>query len=138
MNIRLEVVILPVADVDRSKAFYEQAGFVCDTDHDGGEHFRVVQMRPPGSRCSVSFGNGITTQGPPGSIGGLHLVVEDIEAAIADLRSRGIEVSDPFHFGAEGQTPGLHPERLSYGSFAQFEDPDGNGFLLQEITQPAR
>jgi hypothetical protein len=94
-------------------------------------------MTPPGSACSVSFGIGISTA-EPGSFKGLHLVVEDIEAAIAELRSRAIDVSDPFHFGAEGQTPGLHPERLDYGSFAQFDDPDGNVYLLQEIKQHAR
>jgi catechol 2,3-dioxygenase-like lactoylglutathione lyase family enzyme len=132
MNMKLEVIVLPVSDVDRSKAFYEQAGFVLDTDHRGGENFRVVQVTPPGSGCSISFGIGISTA-EPGSYKGLHLVVEDIEAAIAELRSRGLEVSDPFHFGAEGQTPGLHPERLDYGTFAQFDDPDGNVWLLQEI-----
>jgi catechol 2,3-dioxygenase-like lactoylglutathione lyase family enzyme len=132
MNMKLEVVVLPVSDVERSKAFYEQAGFVLDTDHHPNEHFRVVQVTPPGSGCSISFGTGISSA-EPGSYKGLHLVVEDIEAAIADLRSRGLEVSDPFHFGAEGQTEGLHPERLDYGSFAQFDDPDGNVWLLQEI-----
>jgi catechol 2,3-dioxygenase-like lactoylglutathione lyase family enzyme len=132
MNMKLEVVVLPVSDVDRSLAFYQQAGFVLDTDHRGGESFRVVQVTPPGSACSISFGIGISTA-EPGSYKGLHLVVEDIEAAIADLRSRGIDVSDPFHFGPEGQTPGLEPARADYNSFAQFDDPDGNVWLLQEI-----
>ena len=132
MDYKLEVVVVPVSDVDRAKAFYVgQVGFHLDVDHDSGA-IRVVQMTPPGSACSVSFGIGISTA-EPGSYKGLHLAVEDIEAAVAELRSRGLDVSDPFHFGAEGQTPGLHPQRLDYGSFAQFDDPDGNVWLLQEI-----
>ncbi len=137
MDMKLEVVILPVADVDRAKAFYEQAGFNVDGDHGDGVNFRVVQLTPPGSGCSVTVGKGIP-QGEPGSVGGLHLVVEDIEQALAAFAERGIEVSGPFHFGPEGQTMGLHPTRESYGSFASFNDPDGNGWLLQEVKVHAR
>jgi catechol 2,3-dioxygenase-like lactoylglutathione lyase family enzyme len=136
MDMRLEVVVLPVSDVDRGKAFYEQAGFRVDVDHRAGDAFRVVQLTPPGSACSISIGTGIT-DGVPGSIQGLHLVVEDLEDALADLGGRGIDVSEPFHFGAEGQSPGLDPERRDYGSYASFSDPDGNGWLLQEVKERA-
>ena len=136
MDMKLEVVVVPVADVDRAKTFYEQAGFHTDVDHRAGEDFRVVQLTPPGSGCSISIGTGITPSAP-GSAQGLHLVVSDIEAVRARLLAAGIDVGDIFHFGAEGQTPGLHPERLSYGSFAAFSDPDGNGWLLQEVTDRA-
>ena len=132
---QLEVVVLPVSDVDRAKAFYEQAGFTCDTDFAASEQFRVVQMTPPGSSCSLSFGVGIS-QAPPGSMQGLHLVVADLPATVEALRERGVEVDEPFHFGASGQAPGLHPERADYGSYASFSDPDGNGFLLQEVRRP--
>ena len=131
MDMKLELMIIPVTDVDRAKAFYEGAGFNVDVDHKAGDTFRVVQVTPPGSACSVSFGIGLT-QAEPGSIQGLHLVVTDIEEARKDLVARGVEVTEPFHFGAEGQTPGLHPERADYGTFASFSDPDGNGWLLQE------
>lgn len=136
MDMRLEVVVLPVSDVDRAKAFYEQVGFRLDVDHRAGDQFRVVQLTPPGSGCSISIGTGIT-DGVPGSIQGLHLVVGDLEAALAELGSRGVKVGEPFHFGAEGQTPGLDPERRDYGSYASFSDPDGNGWLLQEVKQRA-
>lgn len=135
MDMKLELVVLPVSDVDRAKAFYEMAGFRLDVDHRGGESFRVVQLTPPGSACSIAVGLGIT-QAPPGSARGLHLVVTDIEAAHAELAGRGVPISEPFHFGAQGQAPGVDPERRSYGSFAQFEDPDGNVWLVQEVTQP--
>ena len=131
MDMKLELLIVPVTDVDRAKAFYEGAGFYVDVDHRAGDAFRVVQVTPPGSACSVSFGIGLT-QADPGSIQGLHLVVTDIEAARDDLAAKGVDVTEPFHFGAEGQTPGLHPERADYGTFASFSDPDGNGWLLQE------
>jgi catechol 2,3-dioxygenase-like lactoylglutathione lyase family enzyme len=133
MDMRLEVVVLPVDDVDRAKAFYELAGWVCDTDFNAGASFRVVQMTPPGSACSISFGTGISPAAP-GSYQGLHLVVRDLPATVEDLRSRGIAVSEPFHFGATGQTDGLHPERADYGSYASFSDPAGNGWLLQEVA----
>ena len=132
MDMKLELIILPVSDADRAKAFYEKAGFHVDVDHKASEDFRVIQVTPPGSACSVSFGKGIS-QAVPGSIQGLHLVVTDLEAALAELSERGIEVSEPFHFGAMGQRPGLHPERSDYGSYGAFSDPDGNGWLLQEV-----
>ena len=132
MDMHLELVIIPVTDIDRSKAFYEEVGFTCDTDHRAGD-FRVVQLTPPGSACSVGFGTGITTA-EPGSAQGLHLVVTDIEAAVADVRGRGVEVGDPFHFGAEGRADGVDPERQDYATFAELSDPDGNVWLLQEIA----
>ena len=132
MDMKLEVIVLPVSDPDVAKEFYEKAGFHLDVDHQGGESFRVIQFTPPGSACSVTFGVGLgpNTSGP---IQGLHLVVTDLEAAIAELTDRGIEVSAPFHFGPEGQTPGVHPERADYGSYSSFTDPSGNGWLLQEV-----
>jgi catechol 2,3-dioxygenase-like lactoylglutathione lyase family enzyme len=132
VDMKLELVVLPVTDVDRAKAFYEQAGFRLDVDHEISEEFRVVQLTPPGSECSITIGKGMTPS-PPGSAQGLHLVVTDIEAARAELVGRGIEISEPFHFGPEGQTPGVHPDRSDYNSFATFKDPDGNGWLLQEV-----
>src|SRR6478672_7993149 len=133
MDKKLELVVVPVTDVDRAKAFYEGAGFTVDVDHRAGDEFRVVQLTPPGSSCSISIGIGITPA-PPGCIQGLHLVVEDIAVAREELVAAGVDVSEPFHFGAEGQTPGLDPNRASYGTFASFSDPDGNGWLLQEVT----
>jgi predicted enzyme related to lactoylglutathione lyase len=133
-DMKLEAVVLPVSDVDKAKAFYEQAGFNLDVDHEASEDFRVVQFTPPGSACSIMVGKGIS-QVAPGSAQGLHLVVEDIEASRKDLVERGIDVSEPFHFGAEGQVTGLHPERAPYGTFASFSDPDGNGWLLQEVKR---
>lgn len=133
MDLKLELVVVPVSDVDRAKEFYEEKlGFALDVDHRAGENFRVVQLTPPGSACSVTIGTGLT-EAPPGAYQGMHLIVTDIEEACARLRSRGVDISDPFHFGAEGQTPGVHPERVDYGSFASFSDPDGNGWLLQEV-----
>jgi catechol 2,3-dioxygenase-like lactoylglutathione lyase family enzyme len=135
---KLELVVLPVSDVDRAKAFYsEQLGFTVDVDHRAGENFRVVQLTPPGSACSVTIGVGVS-QVTPGTYQGLHLVVEDIEAARAQLVERGVDVSEPFHFGAEGQTPGLHPERADYGTYLSFSDPDGNGWLVQEVAHHVR
>jgi catechol 2,3-dioxygenase-like lactoylglutathione lyase family enzyme len=132
VDMKLELVVLPVTDVDRAKAFYEQVGFRLDVDHEISEEFRVVQLTPPGSECSITIGKGMTPS-PPGTAQGLHLVVTDIEAARAELAGRGIDVSEPFHFGPEGQTSGVHPERSDYNSFATFNDPDGNGWLLQEV-----
>src|SRR5688500_13973992 len=128
MDMKLELVVLPVSDVDRAKTFYDDAGFRVDVDHQAGPDFRVVQLTPPRSECSITIGTGLTPS-PPGSAQGLHLVVTDIEAARADLVGRGVDVSEPFHFGAEGQTAGLHPDRADYGTFASFSDPDGNGWL---------
>jgi catechol 2,3-dioxygenase-like lactoylglutathione lyase family enzyme len=132
MDLKLELVLVPVADVDRAKIFYtERAGFNLDVDHRAGENFRVVQMTPPGSSCSISVGTGIT-DAAPGSIRGLHLVVTDIVAARSELVGRGVGVSDIRHLGPAGWTPGVDPERRDYGSFADFSDPDGNTWILQE------
>jgi catechol 2,3-dioxygenase-like lactoylglutathione lyase family enzyme len=131
VDLRLEVVVLPVADVDRSKAFYEQAGFAMDVDTQPNESFRIVQLTPPGSACSIIVGKGLTTAAP-GSAQGLTLVVTDIEEARAYFVERGIEVSDFFHFGPGGQEPGLDPQRQAYGSFVSFTDPDDNSWLVQE------
>jgi catechol 2,3-dioxygenase-like lactoylglutathione lyase family enzyme len=137
LDFKYEVTVLPVSDVDRAKEFYaDRLGFNVDVDHRAGESFRVVQLTPPGSACSISIGTGITPV-TPGSYQGMHLVVTDIEAARAELVDRGVEVSEPFHFGAEGQTPGLHPERADYGTYLSFNDPDGNGWLVQEVRQRA-
>ena len=136
MDFRFELVVLPVTDVDRAKAFYEQAGFHCDVDLRAGDTFRVVQLTPPGSACSITIGTGVT-ETTPGSYQGLHLVVRDIEAARAELVGRGIDVSEPFHFTETGQTPGVHPERGDFQTFASFNDPDGNGWLLQEVNRDA-
>src|SRR5262245_62843995 len=120
MEWKLELVLLPVSDVDRAKTFYtEKAGFNLDVDHRAGDEFRVVQLTPPGSACSISIGKGIT-QAVPGSVQGLHLVVSDIEAARAELVERGMEVSEAFHFEAGKQTPGPHPQRSDYGSYLAF------------------
>jgi catechol 2,3-dioxygenase-like lactoylglutathione lyase family enzyme len=131
MDLKLEAIVVPVSDVDRAKAFYEQAGFNLDVDHQPNDDFRVVQLTPPGSACSIIFGIGVSTV-TPGSAQGLHLVVTDVEAARADLVGRGVDVSEPFHFGPGGQEPGVDPQRGDYASFASFTDPDGNGWLLQE------
>ena len=137
MDFKLELVVLPVSDVDRAKAFYaDRAGFTVDVDHRAGDTFRVVQLTPPGSACSITIGTGLT-QVAPGDYQGLHLVVTDIEAARAELVARGVEVSEPFHFGEAGQAPGLHPERGDYGTYLSFSDPDGNGWLIQEVPSRA-
>jgi len=133
MDWKLELVILPVSDVDRAKAFYsEKAGFNVDVDHRAGDTFRVVQLTPPGSACSISIGRGIT-DAAPGSVRGLHLVVVDIEAAQAELVERGVEAGEIFHFEAGAQVPGPDPQRQDYGSFLSFSDPDGNSWVVQEV-----
>jgi len=138
VDFKLELVVVPVSDVDRAKEFYtDRAGFTLDVDHRAGESFRVVQLTPPGSACSITIGTGLTPTAP-GSYQGLHLVVTDIEAARTELAGRGVEVSEPFHFGAEGQAAGLHPERADYGTYLSFSDPDGNGWLVQEVKRHAR
>jgi catechol 2,3-dioxygenase-like lactoylglutathione lyase family enzyme len=138
MNMKLEVVVLPVSDVDRAKDFYaDTLGFEVDVDHRAGENFRVVQLTPPGSSCSISIGTGISPA-EPGSYDGLHLVVDDVEAAYSELARHGLDLGEPFHFGPGGQTPGLHPERADYGSYLSFKDPDGNGWLIQEVRNPVR
>ena len=131
MDFKLELVIVPVTDVDRAKDFYlERAGFRLDVDHRAGEDFRIVQFTPPGSACSVTL---MRNPDAAGSVQGLHLIVTDIDAARAELTGRGLEASEVFHFGAEGQTPGPDPQRASYNSFLSFTDPDGNGWLVQEV-----
>ncbi len=132
MDMKLELVVIPVTDVDRAKAFYERMGFAVDVDHIAGDHFRVVQVTPPGSAASVCFGIGVN---PPDSpVKGLHLVVTDIAAAVAELRDRGVDVGDPFHFGATGKVDGIHADREDYATFAEIADPDGNVWLLQEVA----
>jgi predicted enzyme related to lactoylglutathione lyase len=129
MDFRLELVIVPVSDVDRAKAFYsEQAGFAVDVDFSNGD-FRVVQLTPPGSACSIT----LMRNEKPGSLQGLHLVVADAEAARAELVGRGMDVSEPYHFVAGQQTPGVCPTRGDYETFLSFTDPDGNGWVVQEV-----
>jgi catechol 2,3-dioxygenase-like lactoylglutathione lyase family enzyme len=138
MDWKLELIVVPVADVDRAKAFYsEQVGFTVDVDYQPNADFRVVQLTPPGSACSISIGKGVSGGMAPGSIKGLHLVVSDIEAARAHLASRGVTVSGPVHFESGQQVPGPDPERRDYNSFLFFEDPDGNGWMVQEARRGA-
>ena len=134
MDWKIEVVLIPVADVDRAKAFYEKLGFNCDVDHHPNEHFRVVQFTPPGSACSVTFGVGLT-DAAPGSYRGTHLVVSDIEAAHKHLVDNDVDVNGPYWFGESGQTPGLHPGREKFGTFCDFADPDGNTWTVQEVPE---
>jgi len=139
-EMRLEVVVVPVSDVDRAKRFYALLGWRLDADLAVEDGYRVVQLTPPGSGCSIIFGEGVTSA-PPGSFQGLQLSVYDIDAARADLLARGVDVSEPFHdatgifhhAGTEGRVDGPAPSHADYGSFAAFSDPDGNGWLLQEI-----
>jgi catechol 2,3-dioxygenase-like lactoylglutathione lyase family enzyme len=135
VDLKLEVVVIPVSDVDRAKRFYQGLGWRVDIDFTGGENWRVVQMTPPGSPCSIHVGKGITT-GAPGSAQNLYLVVSDIEAARQQLIDRGVDVSETFHFAGLGgpRRPGREPNGTSYLTFASFSDPDGNSWLLQEIT----
>jgi catechol 2,3-dioxygenase-like lactoylglutathione lyase family enzyme len=135
VDYKLELVFVPVADVDRAKTFYtEKVGFNLDIDHRAGDDFRVVQMTPPGSACSISIGVGIT-DAAPGSYQGTHLIVFDIEAARAELVERGVDVSEIRHMGPSGWETGPDPERRDYGSFADFSDPDGNTWVLQEVRR---
>ena len=144
MDMKLEVAVVPVADVDRAKAFYMGLGWRMDIDYANGCDFRVVQLTPPGSQASIVIGTGIT-EAAPGSVDGLQLVVDDIEAARDELAGRGADVSEVFHdiagifhrAGTTGRVPGRAPERATYGSFASFSDPDGNGWIVQEVTQRA-
>ena len=132
MDFKLELVLIPVTDVDRAKAFYmEKAGFGLHVDHRAGDTFRVVQLDPPGSACSISFGTGIT-DAEPGSARGMHLVVSDIVAAREELVARGVDVSDVRDLGQDGWAPGPDPARTDFNSFANFADPDGNTWVLQE------
>ena len=141
MDMTLEVVVVPVSDVDKAKDFYQGLGWRLDADFAKSEDFRVVQLTPPGSQCSIIFGTGLTSAAP-GSADGLQLVATDIEAARAELISRGAEVSEVFHdaggvfhhAGTEGRLSGPAPNHQSYGSFVSFSDPDGNNWFVQEIT----
>ena len=146
IDTKLEIVVLPVSDIDRAKDFYEALGWRLDADFDDGDNFRVVQLTPPGSATSIIFGKNVTPAAP-GSVQGLYLIVSDIEAARAQLVRHGAEVSGVFHgtggvyhgtdesflFGTHRES-GPDPDRGSYRSFASFKDPDGNGWLLQEVT----
>jgi catechol 2,3-dioxygenase-like lactoylglutathione lyase family enzyme len=140
VDMRLEVVVVPVSDVDRAKGFYQSLGWRLDADFASGEDFRVVQLTPPGSPCSIIFGTGITPA-KPGSAESLILVANDIDVARAELVSHGVVVSEVFHdvggvfhhAGTEGRAAGPDPQGRSYASWASFSDPDGNGWLLQEI-----
>ena len=133
VDLKLEVVTIPVADVERAKRFYGGLGWRLDADITVGDSFRVVQFTPPGSPCSVHVGKGLTTAAP-GSAQRNYLVVSDIDAARADLIRRGVAVSEVFHNTKEGRKSGPDPERRTYASLATFSDPDGNNWLLQEIT----
>jgi catechol 2,3-dioxygenase-like lactoylglutathione lyase family enzyme len=143
-NMKLEVLVIPVSDVDRAKRFYETLGWRLDADFVTSKDFRVVQLTPPGSECSIVIGTGVTSA-VPGSVQSLHLIVFDIETSRAALIDRGIEVSEVFHdiggifhhAGTEGRVAGPDPKRRDYGSFASFSDPDGNGWVLQEVKMRA-
>ncbi|HEY2457405.1 MAG TPA: VOC family protein, partial [Candidatus Acidoferrum sp.] len=143
---KFEVVVIPVSDVDRAKEFYGKLGWRLDADYDSGKDFRVIQFTPPGSGCSIIFGKNVTAAAP-GSSQGLYLIVSDIDAARAELLGHGVEVSDVFHDAAgvytgkdepylfgRNRVSGGDPDHRSYRSFASFRDPDGNGWLFQEIT----
>ena len=146
LDMKFEIVVIPVSDMDRAKEFYGRLGWRLDADYDNGKDFRVIQFTPPGSGCSVIFGKNVTAAAP-GSAQGLYLIVSDIEAARKELLGRGIEISEVFHdaggvyagtdepylFGRL-RVSGLDPEHRSYRSFASFHDPDGNGWLFQEVT----
>jgi catechol 2,3-dioxygenase-like lactoylglutathione lyase family enzyme len=134
MNGQIELVMLPVADVDRAKEFYvEKCGFDVIVDHAPNEHFRIVQCQPSGSGCSIGFGVGVRLETPPGSVKGLHVMVTDVVAARDDLVARGVDVAPVVHYNRDGSSgQGPHPEREDYSTFASFEDPDGNSWLLQE------
>jgi predicted enzyme related to lactoylglutathione lyase len=143
MDAKFEVAVIPVSDVDRAKEFYGQLGWRLDADRTVGDNFRIVQLTPLGSQCSIQFGTNMTSAAP-GSAQGLYLIVSDIEAIRDQFVARGVEVSGVFHegtlgarfssAGTDGRVSGPAPEHGSYGSFATFSDPDGNGWLLQEIT----
>jgi catechol 2,3-dioxygenase-like lactoylglutathione lyase family enzyme len=129
MDWKIEQIVVPVADVDRSKAFYAAVGFNVDVDHSAGEDFRVVQLTPAGSGCSIA----LMKNEAAGSLQGLHLVVRDIEAALSQLRDAGVASSDLFHFVEGVQTDGPGPNRADYETFLSFSDPDGNSWLVQEV-----
>ncbi|MFZ0129413.1 MAG: VOC family protein [Candidatus Dormiibacterota bacterium] len=133
MDWKLELIVVPVSDVDRAKAFYmDQAGFGLVVDHSAGEDFRVVQLTPPGSACSIAL---MKNTGAAGSLQGLHLIVSDLDAARAELKARGLDTTEPFHFDFHtgAQLPGTDPNRSDYNSFLAFSDPDGNQWMVQEV-----
>ena len=141
IDMKLEVIVIPVSDIDRAKRFYRDLGWRLDIDYAPGDDYRVIQFTPPGSGCSVIFGKNVATAAP-GSAKGLHLIVSDIRAACDQLLRRGIGVSEPFHdaggifhhASADSLVSGPNPQRKSYASYAAFSDPDGNGWVLQEVT----
>lgn len=140
VDLKVEVIVIPVADVERAKRFYEGLGWRLDADFSHGDEWRLVQLTPPGSPCSIMIGKGFTVAAP-GSVQGTFLVVDDLDGARAQLIARGVDVSEVFHFQGDllnarsnGQTAGRDPKGRSYFSFASFNDPDGNGWLLQEVT----
>jgi len=139
-DMKLEVIVIPVSDVDRAKEFYSRLGWRLDADVAAGDEFRIIQFTPPGSGCSIQFGTNVTSAAP-GSAQSLYLIVPDIEAARDELVARGVEVSEVFHegtrgarFGTNGRVSGPAPDHESYRSFASFSDPDGNSWLFQEVT----
>jgi catechol 2,3-dioxygenase-like lactoylglutathione lyase family enzyme len=133
MDLKLELIVIPVSEVDRAKTFYtEKLGFNEDVDTRVSDQMRVVQLTPPGSACSIGIGTGIT-DAAPGSVRGLHLVVSDIEATRADLVQRGMDVSEIRHLESGTWVPGPDPQRRDYSSYADFSDPDGNTWVLQEV-----
>lgn len=144
MDFKLEVVILPVSDIDRAKQFYEKLGWRLDADFAAPDgDFRAVEFTPPGSACSIAFGKGVTND-PPGPIGGLELVVDDIEAARAEIAGRGVDIGEVYHdaklirnASTSSRVQGRDPQHRSYLSYADFTDPDGNQWILQEVTQRA-
>jgi catechol 2,3-dioxygenase-like lactoylglutathione lyase family enzyme len=138
MDMKLELVLLPVSDVDRAKSFYvEKVGFNLDVDHRASDQFRVVQLTPPGSACSITIGTGFIDP-EQGAVRGTHLVVSDIEAVRAELLERGVGVSEIRHLESGRWVPGPDPEHRDYGSFADFSDPDGNSWVLQEVGRSER
>jgi catechol 2,3-dioxygenase-like lactoylglutathione lyase family enzyme len=138
LGMKLEVVVIPVADVDRAVDFYRSLGWRLDTDFEVGPEFRAVQFTPPGSECSIHFGRGVTSSAP-GSVQGFYLVVSDINQARADLVSKGVEVSEVFHnsfdTGVLERVDGYPADGGNYTALASFKDPDGNGWLLQEVQE---
>ena len=136
MDWKLELIVVPVTDVDRAKTFYiESAGFGLDVDHSAGDEFRVVQLTPPGSACSIALMNNSQRAG---SVQGLHLIVTDIEAARVELAGRGTDLGELFHIEGGRQMPGPDPQRGDYSSFLSFSDPDGNGWMVQEVGYAPR
>jgi len=139
MDWKLEVVIAPVADAERARAFYvDTLGFTMDSDFHPNDAFRAIQVTPPGSACSIVFGTGLGGGVAPGSLKGAHLVVDDIEAAHALLTEKGVDSTGPVHFENGVQTPGVDPERADYGTFVFFDDPDGNSWAIQEVKHHSR